>query len=416
LLVGGLSSGLSRKGDQAVIPHLREEFNHRYSNERYQRFIGSLENQLGARIEFRMCETPVFLPPELLEEMRQAASELIAQLRAPDYYKASDRAIPAAFETPGEGAHPNFVQVDFAVTRDAAGRFRPKLIELQAWASLYAFQLLMAQAYREHFDLRGLSCLFGDLNEESYLALFRRTVTGDHAPEQVVLMEIEPEKQKTRPDFIATERMLGVPTVDIADIIRRERRLFYRRDEREIEIRRIYNRAIIDELVSKNVQSAFDFRDDLAVEWAGHPNWFFRWSKFSLPFLQHPAVPRAWFVSQLETYPEKLEDFVLKPLFSFAGSGVKVNVTRADLDAIPERERADYLLQEKVSYEPVIAAPPEVEELSKLEVRLMFLWPDDAADPVPVNTLARLSKGAMMGVDFNKNKTGVGSSSCFWEA
>ncbi|HZS09247.1 MAG TPA: hypothetical protein VFD58_30720 [Blastocatellia bacterium] len=398
-----------------MIPHLREKFNARYSDEHYQGVIRSLEAATGSRIEFRICETPVFLPSELLAEMQQAAGELIGQLRASDYLAASERAIPPAFRTPGEGAHPTFIQVDFAVTRDARGRLSPKLIELQAWASLYAFQLVMSREYQRSYDLSGLSFLPPGTSEDEYLALFRRAVAGDHAPENVVLMEIEPELQKTRPDFILTEKLIGVPTVNISDITKRGRRLFYTKNGREIEIRRIYNRAIIDEFVNKGIRCAFDFREELEVEWAGHPNWFFRWSKFSLPFLKHPTVPRAWFVDQLESYPDNLGDFVLKPLFSFAGSGVKVSVTRADLDTLPENERGNYLLQEKVSYEPVIAVPPEVNELSKVEIRLMFLWPDDAAAPTAVNTLARLSKGAMMGVDFNKGRTGVGSSSCFRE-
>jgi hypothetical protein len=170
--------------------------------------------------------------------------------------------------------------------------------------------------------------------------------------------------------------------------------------------------VIVDELVRKDVPFNFDYRDELEVEWAGHPNWFFRLSKFSLPFLNHPAVPRSWFLNQLNDYPEDLENFVLKPLFSFAGSGVKVNITRADLDAIPEAERGDYLLMEKIFYAPVIQTP---DEPSKVEIRLMSLWPDDAPEPIPAMFLGRMSKGAMMGVDFNKNKTWVGSTACFFE-
>jgi hypothetical protein len=188
--------------------------------------------------------------------------------------------------------------------------------------------------------------------------------------------------------------------------------LFYRRGNHPIEIRRIYNRAIIDELVRKSVRCAFDFRDELEVEWAGHPNWFFRLSKFSLPFLNHRTVPRARFLNEVTEYPERLDEFVLKPLFSFAGSGVKVNLAREDLDAIPQRARADYLLQEKIAYASAIITP---DEPSKVEVRLMFVWPDEAGEPAALTTLARLSKGAMMGVDFNKNKEWVGSSACFFE-
>ena len=396
-----------------MIPHLRAKFNASFTEAKHQQFLQALNAATGTQIEFRPCETPVFLPADLLAELTQGAYELITQLRAPEYHAASTRAIPPAFHAPNEGTHPSFVVVDFAVTRAAEGRLVPKLIELQGCASLYAFQYLMPQVYRQFYDLAGLNHFLSGLNDESYLALLRRTILNDHAPEQVVLLEIEPLTQKTLPDFRATEQLLGIKTVDIAHVRKQGQRLFYEAAGRLVEIRRLYNRVIIDEFVRKQVQINFDFRDELDVEWAGHPNWYFRWSKFSLPYLQHSTVPRAWFLNQMETWPDDLEQFVLKPLFSFAGSGVKVNVTHADLDAVPASQRGDYLLQEKVVYEPVIVTP---DEPSKVEVRVMFLWPDDAAEPVAVTTLTRLSQGAMMGVDFNKNKTWVGSSCGFWEA
>ncbi len=395
-----------------MIPHLRARFNASFSEAKHQQFLQALNTATGTQIEFRPCETPVFLPADLLQAMVQGARELITQLRAPEYHAASARAIPAAFHAPNEGPHPSFIVVDFAVTRAADGRFAPKLIELQGCASLYAFQLVMPRVYQQFYDLSGLDYLLDGMRDEDYLALLRRTILKDHAPEQVVLLEIEPLAQKTLPDFRATEKLLGIKTVDVAQIQKQGRRLFYEDNGRLIEIRRLYNRVIIDEFVRKGVQTNFDFRDDLDVEWAGHPNWYFRLSKFSLPYLNHPTVPRARFLDQLDAYPGDLEQFVLKPLFSFAGSGVKVNITRADLDAVPDAQRGDYLLQEKVAYEPVIITP---DEPSKVEVRVMFLWPDDAAEPIAVTTLTRLSKGAMMGVDFNKNKTWVGSSCAFWE-
>lgn len=395
-----------------MIPHLRAKFNASFTEAKHQQFLQALNKATGTQIEFRSCETPVFLPPDLLEEIVQGARELITQLRAPEYLAASTRAIPAEFLAPNEGAHPSFVVVDFAVTRTAAGRFAPKLIELQGCASLYAFQLVMPHVYQQFYDLNGLDYLLDEMSDENYLALLRRTILKDHAPEQVVLLEIEPLAQKTLPDFRATEKLLGIKTVDVAHIQKQGRRLFYEDHGRLVEIRRLYNRVIIDEFVKKEVQTNFDFRDELDVEWAGHPNWYFRFSKFSLPYLNHPTVPRAWFLDRLEAYPDDLDQFVLKPLFSFAGSGVRVNITRADLDAVPDTQRGDFLLQEKVAYEPVILTP---DEPSKVEVRVMFLWPDDAAEPIAVTTLTRLSKGAMMGVDFNKNKTWVGSSCGFWE-
>jgi hypothetical protein len=396
-----------------VIPELREKFNASFTEEKHRRFLQSLDAAVGCKIEFRPCETPVFLPPDLLAEMQQSAKEIIAQLGTPEYFAASARAIPAAFNAPNEGAHPHFIQVDFAVTRDAEGSLAPGLIELQGCASLYAFQLILPQVFQQHYDLSGLNYLLGGLSKEGYLDLLRKVILKGHAPAEVVLMEIDPLDQKTLPDFRATEELLGIPFVCVSEVIKRGNKLFYKAGGREVEIRRIYNRVIIDEFVRKGVRADFDFRDDLDVEWAGHPNWYFRLSKFSLPFLKHPAVPCAWFLDQVNEYPNDLGNFVLKPLFSFAGSGVKVNLTREDLDAVPMHERGNYLLQEKVAYAPVIKT---LDEPSKVEVRLMFLWPEDEPEPLAANTLTRLSKGAMMGVDFNKNKTWVGSSCSFFPA
>jgi hypothetical protein len=396
-----------------VIPHWRANFNAQFTEEKHQRFLAQLESIVGAPIEFRPCETPVFVPDDLLNEMVASAREIVAQAMRRETLQASSRAIPAAYNAPGEGARPDFIQVDFAITRGEAGRLTPKLIELQGCASLYAFQLLLPPAYRAHYDLGDLKSLLGVLTEETYTKLFRRIVLADHDPAEVILMEIEPDKQKTRPDFLATERLLGISTVCITDVIKHGDKLYYRRAGRETEIRRIYNRVIIDELSRKGISAAFDFRDELDVEWAGHPNWFFRLSKFSLPFLRHPAAPRAWFLSDLDVYPDDLENFVLKPLFSFAGAGVNVEITRADLDAVSERDRGEYLLQERITYAPVIETP---DEPSKVEARIMMLWPPEAAEPIPVTTLMRLSKGLMLGVDFNKNKTWVGSSCGLFEA
>lgn len=396
-----------------MISELRQKFNREFTEEKYQRFLLALDRAVGSKIEFRPCETPVFLPKDFLAEMEQAGKELIAQLATPEYLAASARAVPVEFNAPNEGAHPHFVQVDFAVTRDADGKFQAKLIELQGCASLYAFQMLLPHEYQRLYDLNGLEYLLNGLTDERYIALLKDVFVAQHDPAQVVLMEIDPLHQKTLPDFRMTEKLFGISTVNVSEIIKRGSKLYYSRDGRETEIRRIYNRVIIDEFVRKGVKANFDFRDELDVEWAGHPNWYFRMSKFSLPFLNHLTVPRAWFLNQLNDYPADPENFVLKPLFSFAGSGVKVSITYEDLDAVPVAERGDYLLQEKITYAPVVETP---DEPSKVEVRMMFVWPDVATEPIAVTTLTRLSKGAMMGVDFNKNKHWVGSSCAFWKA
>jgi hypothetical protein len=394
-----------------VIPAWRARFNSQFTEDKYAAFVHLLEELVGSRIEFRLCETPVFMPRELLSEMVESAQEILAQLNTLEYLRESDRALPRAFTAPNEGTHPDFIQVDFAITKDADGRLCPKLIELQGCASLYGFQLILPEAYRRFYELDGLETLLGGLDRESYRKLLGDVVLAGHSPENVILMEIEPDLQKTRPDFVVTEQLLGLRAVCISDLRKRGNKLFYWNDGRETEIRRIYNRVIVDELMSRDIGYDFDFRDELDVEWAGHPNWFFRLSKFSLPFLNHPTVPRAWFLSDLAQYPENLDRFVLKPLFSFAGSGVKVEITREDLDAVPDESRSEFLLQEKIAYEPVIETP---DDPSKVEVRIMFLWQSGEAQPMAVTTLTRLSKGLMLGVDFNKNRTWVGSSCAFF--
>jgi hypothetical protein len=396
-----------------VIPELRDRFNANFTDDTYRRFVRAMEAEVGTPIEFRPCETPVFLPKSLVDELLAASRQIVSQLDTPEYLAISRRSIPVEFDVPNEGRHPLFVQVDFALVDDGTGRIVPRLIELQGCPSLYAYQAILPHFYRRYFNLDGpevLDHLLDGLSEDEFLRRFSETVLNGHDPREVVLMEIEPLRQKTLPDFRATEKLIGVSPVCITDLIRRGRKLFYRRDGQEVEIRRLYNRVIIDELVRRAIHPPFDLREDLDVEWAGHPNWYFRWSKFALPYLRHPTVPRSWFLDQLPEVPADPENFVLKPLFSFAGAGVRVRITAEDIERIPEEERSGYLLQERVEYAPVVRTP---DGPSRVEVRIMFLWPEGSA-PIPVTTLTRLSKGLMMGVDFNQNQTWVGSSCAFF--
>ena len=217
-------------------------------------------------------------------------------------------------------------------------------------------------------------------------------------------MEIHPEQQKTLPDFRLTQELLGVPFVDIVDIKKEGSHLYYLRRGKRIPIHRIYNRAIVDELQRKNVTLNFDWRDDLDVEWAGHPNWYFRISKFSIPYLRHRSVPKTWFLHELAEVPPDLENYALKPLYSFAGLGVVIAPTRRDIDAIPPEKRPNYILQERMNFEPVIETP---HGNTKAEVRVMYIWLEDLK---PVLTIIRMGRGLMMGVDQNKNTEWVGAS------
>jgi len=295
--------------------------------------------------------------------------------------------------------------VDFGLVRDSGGKLQPKLVELQGFPSLYAYQAMLSQVYIEVFGLdANLKYLLGGLDWENYQKLLRRAIVGEHDPANVILMEIDPAQQKTLPDFLLTERLLGIKTVAITDIHKVGSYLFYQNTGKRFPIHRIYNRVIVDELIRKNLKFAFTFSEDLKVEWAGHPNWFFRMSKFSLPYLQHDCVPKTWFLDRMEKPPDDLENYILKPLFSFAGLGVIFNPKKEDLAMIPQEKRSQYILQERLEFEPVIDTPHGG---TKAEVRVMYIWLEEL---LPVMTIIRMGRGLMMGVDHNRNLEWVGSS------
>jgi hypothetical protein len=389
-----------------MIASFRQRFNASFTPEKYARLRRELTARCGMEVPFAISETPCFYPAALVERMGEDGMTLIRQLvDSPDYRSRSEASIPAQFRVPNEPAHPMFVQVDFGLVRDAAGELQPKLVELQAFPSLYAYQLVLGQAYIDVFGLDPkLRYFLSGLDSASYKRLLHEAIVAGHDPANVVLMEIHPEEQKTLPDFLMTEKMLGIRTVCITRIRKEGSRLFYEAGGKHVPIKRIYNRTIVDELERKGVTLPFDFRDDLDVEWAGHPNWYFRISKYSIPYLKHASVPRTWFLDQLKEVPTDLENFVLKPLYSFAGLGVVIAPTRADIDAIPAAKRGEYILQERLDFTPLVETPYG---LTKVELRIMYIWLDEL---VPVLTIVRMGRGLMMGVDHNKNMQWVGSS------
>ncbi|HUP49515.1 MAG TPA: hypothetical protein VNA04_12070 [Thermoanaerobaculia bacterium] len=391
-------------------PHFRALFNRQFTNEIYLRYQRDLTGRLGMPFEFRLAESPVFLPDDFKARAVTAALEIVAQLGEPSRLEQMRRAIPPRWNVPGMDPRPSFAQVDFAVTRDAAGALVPKLIELQGFPSLTALQAVQRDAWYDLLQsMEGLdrwwSCWFSGLDRDGFLDLARRTITGGHDPAEVILMDVDPPRQKTATDFAATKLLFDVDAVDPTSLVRRGKQLF-RGDGRRV--RRIYNRVVFDELIRRKIELPFDYREELDVEWAPHPNWYWVWSKFSLPFLDHPAVPRATFLSDLQRLPDDLSRFVLKPLFSFAGGGVNVDPAKADIDAVPAGERSGWCLQEKIEYAQALTAVDGGGV--KVEIRMMFLRPDDAAEPLLAQNLIRLSRGRMLGVDFNREFTWVGAS------
>lgn len=395
-----------------MVPEFRERFNRHWNSELYAELLRRNDQQSGTHVEFRRSETPVFFPKPLLEKMVRYGKELYHQLASnPQYRCASEAAIPPEFNVPNETAHPLFVQADFGLVRLDDGSLEPKLVEIQGFPSIYGFQATLASDYDEVYRLHetlspNLTSFLDDLNETSYWELLRKVILNGHAPEEVMLLEIEPYQQKTLPDFLITQKKLGIKIACITEVKKRGRQLLFE----GVPIKRVYNRVIVDELVRKNIQSEFRLTDDVDVEWAGHPNWFFRLSKFSLPWFEHVSVPDTRFLCDIAALPENLNDYVLKPLYSFAGLGVKIGPSREEIEAIPESERANFILQRKMDFVATVDTPGG---MTKVETRIMYIH--DGHELRPVTTVIRTGRGKMMGVDFNKNLDWVGASAGFYE-
>lgn len=390
-----------------MVPEKRRAFNTAWTEATHAAMIAALERRAGVPLQFPLSETPCFFPPSLMQQLSAIGAELVAQSLAPAQADAAAAVVPDRFRGPLSEAHPTFLQVDFGLTRTADGALAPKLVELQAFPSLYAFQLAVGDAYRDAHGLEDVDPLLDGLDRDGYLSLLKQAIAGDHDPEHVVLMEIDPLQQKTLPDFQVTEALWGVRTVDVRAVTRRGRQLFYERDGRTTPIRRIYNRVIPDELERTAVALPFDYRDDLDVEWAGHPAWYFRVSKFSIPTLRHASVPRTWFLSDVEALPDAPERLLLKPLFSFAGSGIVFAPSKEHIAAIPRDERQHYILQERIAFAPVIDTPHGA---TQAEIRVMYVWTDRLRPVIP---LIRMGRGRMMGVAHNKGLRWVGASAGF---
>jgi hypothetical protein len=395
-----------------MIPALREAFNRNFLPETYQQFLKSLEASAGTPIGFRVSETPCFLPKALLDQMAEYGRELVLQLvNNPDYLRASDVTVPKRYNVANESPRPMFLQVDFGLVRNTQGELEPKLVELQAFPSLYAYQPVLAQQYIESYALpTDLGIYLGGLDHDTYQQRMRELIVAGHDPENVILLEIHPEKQKTLCDFLITQKELGIAIVDILQLKKRGKGLVYDKDGHEIPVHRVYNRCIVDELERKGIQLPFDLTQPLDVEWAGHPNWYYRISKFSVPYLKHTCVPKTWLLDENSTVPRDNENYVLKPLYSFAGLGIKFNPTQADVDTIPAEQRHQYMLQERMRFEPVIDTPYG---LTQAEIRIMYVWPE-GKELMPVLPLLRMGRGIMMGVDHNRNLQWVGGSAALW--
>jgi hypothetical protein len=397
-----------------MVPELRQQFNKDFTDKKYQAYINDLSKIYPGHLDFRVAETPVFIPKWFTKKMLDACEAIVDVIKSPEYLRQSERAIPKNLKVPNEDAHPQFICLDFGICENEKGEIEPQLVEMQAFPTLFAWHTKMPEVSRKHFYWpENFSIYLNGHNKLTYLQLLKKIIVGDSNVENVILLELFPHQQKTRVDFYATEELLGIKPVCLTELIKEGSNLFYTDKEKKIPVHKIYNRIIFDELSQQTPeiqQKGKLFQENLNVQWIPHPNWFYRISKFGLPFIKHPYVPETHFLNELTPPPTDLENYVIKPLFSFAGQGVVIDVTQKDLDKISDPE--NWIIQRKVKYAPVIQTP---EEPAKAEIRLFYFWEQGAERPAAVNNLARLSKGKMIGVRYNKDKSWVGGSFCVFE-
>jgi signal transduction histidine kinase len=190
---------------------LRSQFNADFTPEKYATLLRCVNETEKWPADFRVSETPIFLTSEFSDEAQRAAKEIVDLTRTADFARHAQSAIPQGLEVPNESPHPEFLIVDLGICAEG-DRFVPRLIELQAFPSLFGFQFLLLGCMRKAYPAipRDWTSSFGGIKDETYLDILRRTIVADADPENVILLEIEPEKQKTRVDFAATESLLGV--------------------------------------------------------------------------------------------------------------------------------------------------------------------------------------------------------------
>lgn len=398
-----------------MIREYREWFNQRFTQQQYQQYLQALNSGYPGAIEFRVAETPVFVGKAFKNKMLSACESVIDAIISSDFSALTQQSIPQQWRIPGAQPFSHFMVFDFGACIGTDGEPEPQLIEMQGFPSLFGFQTYMANAARETYGIpQQLTTYLNGFTEESYLQQLKQIIIGNHAPEQVILLDLFPHKQKTRIDFYCTQTYTGVTPVCLTQLYKQGRRLFYNNEAGiPIPVTRIYNRLIFDELEqqSSDISAKGDLlKEDLDVEWIPHPDWFYRVSKFTLPFLQHPYIPATTFLSNMPDMPAHLEEYVLKPLFSFSGRGVEIDVTPEKIAAIKDRE--NWILQKKVEYAPVITTP---DGPAKTEIRIFYFWEQGKPRPVATHNLARLSKGKMIGVSYNSQETWVGGSLAFFE-
>ena len=408
-----------------MIASIRQKFNADFTEQAHQNYLAALNKPFLGALDFSIAETPIFIDKDFTEKVL-ATGDYVSQVIQSDRFNSiTEPSLKNIPHFPNETALPQCIVMDFAIATNEQNELVPALIELQGFPSLFAYEILQDECIRKTYTIpEGYSPYLNGYTKEKYLAHLETILKGDtlidtdkhnatSSNKHTVLLEILPHQQKTRIDFYCTEKYFNIPIVCITEIFTEENHLFYERTGKKIKIDRIYNRIVLDELKkqTKEIQEKGALlQNNLEVEWVTHPNHFFRISKFLLPFLKHTYIPKTQFVDQLTETPTALDKYILKPLFSFAGQGVIIDISAGDIENI--EDPSAWILQEKVEYANCIETPTGP---AKAELRLYYFWDEGKKEYIATINLARLSKGKMIGVNYNKNKKWVGGSLAYFE-
>ena len=390
-----------------MISKYRKLFNEQFTQEKYQALKDDIAADFDYAPTFRLAETPFFISNELKKQLIEGCNEVIALIQQSDFKELTNKSLELNSKVPNEDEHTTFLAIDFGICEED-NQVVPKLIEVQGFPSLFNYQVNLFEKLKVLYPfMEQLTPFVNDISSQEYLENLEVVFCNNLPKENVVLLEIEPEKQNTLIDFYYCKRDIGIPVICVTEVIKKGNQLFYKNEKnQEIQIKRIYNRVIFDELeLRTDLKMNFSFSDDLDVEWAGHPNWFFRISKFILPLLKGKYFIETTLLSELKEIPADLENYVLKPLFSFSGAGVVFHVKKEDIEAVVDKEL--YILQKKVNYLPIVQSP---DGKVKAEVRMLCTWKKEDAAPTLLCNLVRLSRGEMIGVKYNQDKDWVGGT------
>ncbi|MBS1729386.1 MAG: hypothetical protein JSS67_01270 [Bacteroidetes bacterium] len=397
-----------------MIPSMRKWYNENFTEKKYRKHIADIENIHPGSLDFRIAETPIFIDNAFKEKMLSACEHIINVITQFNFKHITLHAIPTSIKVPNENDHSHFIALDFGICQNEKGELEPQLVEMQGFPTLFCYEMYDTESTRENFQIpENFDSFLNGFDREKYISLLKDIIVANEKTENTILLEIFPHKQKTRIDFYATQNLLGIPIVCLTELVKEGKKLYYMKDGKKIPVHRIYNRIIFDDLDHQSPEIREKGKilfEEMDVQWVPHPNWFYRISKYTLPYIQHPYVPKTQFLSDLKSIPQDLENYVLKPLFSFAGQGVVIDVKKEDIDNV--KDPHNWILQKKVKYADIIQTP---DIPAKAEIRIFYFWKDGESRPVATHNLARLSKGKMVGVRYNADKAWVGSSIAFFE-